>query len=83
MTYQDLPCQKFVELATDYLEGTLATQDRLVVELHLVYCTGCVDYLDQMRTTWRLTGTLRADDVPAPVLDALAQAFRELRDSRG
>jgi hypothetical protein len=79
MTYQDLPCQKFVELATDYLEGTLSAPERMVVELHLVYCAGCVGYLDQMRTAWRLTGMLRTGDVPAPILDALAQAFRELR----
>jgi hypothetical protein len=83
MTYQNLPCQQFAELATDYLEQALPARDRLVVELHLVYCTDCVNYLDQMRTTWRLAGTLNAGDVPAPVLDSLAQAFRELRDASG
>jgi hypothetical protein len=80
MSYEDLPCQDFVELATGYLEGTLPTEQRLVMELHLVYCTPCVAYLDQMRVTLGLTGQLRADDVPAPVMDALAEAFRTLRE---
>lgn len=78
MTYRDLPCQQFVELATDYIEGTLPAPERLVVELHLVYCVQCVDYLDQLRTTLRLTGSLGSHDVPGPVMDALAEAFREL-----
>jgi anti-sigma factor ChrR (cupin superfamily) len=83
MSYEDLPCQEFVELATGYLEGTLPAGQRLVVELHLVYCTHCVDYLDQMRVTLRMTGELRQDDVPALVMDALAEAFRTLSGGSG
>jgi putative zinc finger protein len=83
MSYEDLPCQEFVELATGYLEGTLPAAQRLVVELHLVYCTDCVAYLDQMRVALRVTGELRTDDVPGPVMDALAEAFRTLRDTSG
>jgi hypothetical protein len=83
MTYQDLPCRDFAELSTDYLEGALAPARRLVVELHLVYCVDCDAYLDQMRATLRATGALRADDVPAPVLDALTEAFRTMRNGPG
>jgi hypothetical protein len=83
MSYEDLPCQEFVKLVTAYLEGTLPARHRLVVELHLVYCTDCVNYLDQMRVTLRIAGELRADDVPAPVMDALAEAFRTQRGGPG
>jgi predicted anti-sigma-YlaC factor YlaD len=79
MTYEDLPCQDFVELATDYLEGALGVDQRLVVELHLATCSPCVDYLDQLRTTLRLMGELRESDVPAPVMESLVAAFRELK----
>jgi predicted anti-sigma-YlaC factor YlaD len=79
MTYEDLPCQDFVELATDYLEGALGVDQRLVVELHLATCSPCVDYLDQLRTTLRVMGELRESDVPAPVMESLVAAFRELK----
>ena len=31
MSYEDLPCVDFVELVTDYLEGALPTQQRLII----------------------------------------------------
>jgi predicted anti-sigma-YlaC factor YlaD len=79
MTYEDLPCRDFVELATDYLEGALNVEQRLVVELHLATCSPCVDYLDQLRTTLRVIGELRDEDVPEPVMESLVNAFRELK----
>jgi predicted anti-sigma-YlaC factor YlaD len=79
MTYEDLPCRDFVELVTDYFEGSLSTEQRLVVELHLATCSPCVDYLDQLRTTLRVMGELRESDVPAPVMESLVDAFRELK----
>ena len=78
MTYEDLPCNDFVELATDYLEGALTIEQRLVVERHLAHCAPCVDYLDQMRAVIRTTGTLREEDVPEPVMESLLDAFRAL-----
>jgi predicted anti-sigma-YlaC factor YlaD len=78
MSFEDLPCQDFVELATEYLEGTLTTEQRMVVELHLAFCSPCVDYLEQMRAAIRVTGTLREDDVPSAVIQPLVAAFREL-----
>jgi anti-sigma factor RsiW len=82
MSYEDLPCRDFVELATDYLEGALPVHRRLVVERHLAFCSPCVDYLEQMRAVIRATGALHEDDVPAPVMESLVAAFKEL-DHRG
>ena len=83
MSYEDLPCVDFVELATDYLEGALSTQQRLIVERHLAFCLPCVDYLDQMRATVRATGELREEDVPEPVMQSLLHAFREFASEDG
>ena len=77
MSYEDLPCVDFVELATEYLEGALPTDRRLIVERHLAFCLPCVDYLEQMRATVRATGGLREEDVPEPVMESLLDAFRE------
>ena len=78
MSYGDLPCRDFVELATDYLEGSLTIEQRLVVERHLAFCATCVDYLDQMRAVIKTTGALREEDVPEPVMESLVDAFRAL-----
>lgn len=77
MSYEDLPCVDFVELATEYLEGALPTERRLIIERHLAFCLPCVDYLEQMRATVRATGGLREEDVPEPVMESLLDAFRE------
>jgi anti-sigma factor RsiW len=78
VSYEDLPCNDFVELATDYLEGALRPGQRLVVERHLAFCEPCVDYLEQMRAVIRSTGTLREEDVPEEVMEPLLDAFRAL-----
>ncbi len=78
MSYEDLPCRDFVELATDYLEGALSVEQRLVVERHLAFCHPCIDYLDQMHAAIRATGALREEDVPEPLMESLLDAFREL-----
>jgi len=83
MSYEDLPCVDFVELVTDYLEGDLPTEQRLIVERHLAFCAPCVDYLDQMRATVRATGALHEEDVPKPVMDTLLEAFREFSREGG
>ena len=74
-----LVCQEFVELVTDYLEGSLPDTDRLRFEAHLDECDGCTGYLEDMR---RLVGTL--PHTPSPPADpvtraALMAAFRDLR----
>lgn len=79
MTYEDLPCRDFVELATEYLEGTLSPQRRLVVEYHLAFCKPCVVYLDQMGEVLHVAGELKENDVPEPVVESLLAAFRHLQ----
>jgi anti-sigma factor RsiW len=78
---QPLPCQELVELVTDYLEGTLPPVDRERFDLHLAGCDGCTAYLEQMRTTIRLTGRLRAEDMGDAARAALTEAFRAWRVS--
>jgi len=81
---QDLTCAELVELVTDYVEGALAPRERARFEEHLTVCEGCVNYLDQMRTTIALTGRLRLDDLSPEVQAELVDAFRGWRaDSPG
>jgi anti-sigma factor RsiW len=74
-----LVCREFVELVTDYLEGTLPERDRVRMEAHLADCDGCTGYLEDMR---RMVGSLHATPDPPPddaTREALLRAFRELR----
>jgi anti-sigma factor RsiW len=75
----DITCQELVEVITDFLEGALPVEERDLVERHLAMCTWCETYLDQMQYTLTVLGRLREDDVPPPMLDALAHAFRAQR----
>lgn len=78
MSYEDLPCEEFVELVTDYLEGALDTERRVVFEWHLAFCEPCVDYMVQYRTTVAAAAELRLGDteVEDPVMGHLLEAFR-------
>jgi hypothetical protein len=72
----ELTCRELVELVTDYLEGALMPERRASFEKHLVYCPGCVHYLDQMRQTVELTGTLNEHDLSPDAERAFLAAFR-------
>ena len=77
---RELACQEVVELVTAYLEDTLRAADRERFEEHLVFCDGCENYLEQMRTTIRLTGRAE-DELPAELEAELLEAFRGWRAS--
>ena len=76
---EDLTCAEVVELVSDYIEGALALDDRVRFEEHLTICSGCANYLDQMRTTIALSGRLRVDDLSPEARADLADAFRGWR----
>jgi anti-sigma factor RsiW len=75
-TVEALSCQEVVELVTDYLEGTLESEEHARVEQHLAGCTKCDAYLDQIRTTIRLVGRVDAVSLSAETRRGLVEAFR-------
>ncbi len=72
----DLACVEAVELITDYLEGTLPRADAQRLERHLEFCSGCDEYLEQMRTLAGSLGDLSSDSLPAEMRERLIAAFR-------
>jgi predicted anti-sigma-YlaC factor YlaD len=74
-----LTCQQVVELVTDYLEGSLGWRDRRRFDKHLQACEGCSRYLDQMRETLTLLGTVPLDTLSTEARSTLLDAFRDLR----
>ena len=78
----DLTCRELVDLVTDYLESALPPRDRLDFERHLVWCSWCRDYLDQMRTTIELAGGPDDAEPPSPLREQLLDAFRDWKRTR-
>ena len=71
-----IACRDLVELVTDYLEGALSPEQHARFENHIAGCDGCTAYLEQMRETIRLTGTLREQQISPEARAALLRAFR-------
>jgi hypothetical protein len=80
-SYEDFPCAQAVSMVTDYFEGALSIEERAVLERHLSWCEWCGTYVEQLRATIQLAGTLREEEVPPPLMDVLMEAFREMRES--
>jgi predicted anti-sigma-YlaC factor YlaD len=51
VTADEITCQQFVELVTDYFEGALPPRTLSHVEEHLVMCDWCTTYVEQMQAT--------------------------------
>jgi predicted anti-sigma-YlaC factor YlaD len=79
----EVTCQEFVELVTDYFEGALPARTQNQVEEHLVMCHFCRTYADQMRATATALRGL-GNDAPAPVdepSEAVLSALRRRREA--
>jgi len=74
-----LVCRDAVELASDYLDGTLSRRDRRRLEKHLAQCDACTAYLDQMRATIAASGTVGPEDLSSDVIEGLVNLFRQYR----
>jgi hypothetical protein len=71
-----MTCKEFVEIITDYLEGTMSLGSRIRFHLHLGLCLGCRIYLKQMRQTIRTVGCLPQQPVPETIREELLRRFR-------
>lgn len=76
MTTNDMSCKELVELVTGYLENALPDAERARFEAHLQSCTGCRNYLQQMRQTIALVGSLPESSITPEVQQELLQIFR-------
>jgi len=74
---EELACREFVEVVTDYLEGALDAHTQRLFEEHVAACSGCEIYLEQIRTTIAVAGSLRERaTLERETRDALLGLFR-------
>lgn len=76
MDLEAVTCQELVELVTDYLEGALTPAELRRFEEHIALCDGCREYLEQLRRTIELSGTVTLDDLTPEAESDLLYAFR-------
>lgn len=76
---KDMVCQQAVELVTDYLEGSLSRRERRRFEAHLRACPNCTAYLDQMKMTIALAGSVEPEDLSPEARAELSDLFRRWR----
>jgi anti-sigma factor RsiW len=76
---KDLVCQEAIELLTEYLEGTLSRRQRRRLGAHLDACPNCSAYLEQIRMTIRLTGSIEPEDLSPRAVDELTELYRRWR----
>ena len=76
---KDIVCQQAVELVTDYLEGALSRRDRRRFEAHLRACPNCSAYLEQIRMTIALAGSIEPEDLTPEAKTDLTELYRRWR----
>jgi anti-sigma factor RsiW len=76
---KDIVCQQAVELVTDYLEGALARRDRRRFEAHLQACPNCSAYLEQIKMTIALAGSIEPEDLAPEARADLTELYRRWR----
>ncbi|MDI9889450.1 zf-HC2 domain-containing protein [Streptomyces sp. HNM0645] len=71
-------CAQFVELVTDFLDGSMGEPTELRCLVHLARCEGCETYLEQFRQTLAAVGAPPGPDLPSVARDQLLGAHRSL-----
>ena len=82
VSVEEITCQQFVELITDYFEGALAPRTLNLVEEHLVMCDWCVTYLEQMQATIAALRELH-EEPPSDPSESILAALRAKKERDG
>jgi anti-sigma factor RsiW len=72
-----MSCRELVALVTEYLDGTLASSERIRFERHVAVCPPCRAHLEQMRETIRASGAITEESISPAARDDLLEAFAD------
>jgi hypothetical protein len=79
VTEHGYTCREVVDLAAEFIEGTMSVEEATLFELHLNFCDGCYTFIDQIRETAAAAGRLSEEQVPEELKARLLTAFRDWR----
>ena len=77
-----MSCKEFVELVTEYFEGSLSDAEIQRFEQHIEDCFWCGRYLEQMRVTIDTVGRIDEESISPAAKDALLHEFRNWNAER-
>ena len=76
---KDMVCQQAVELVTGYLEGSSVAPRTASVRSPPSRVPNCTAYLEQMKMTIALTGSVEPEDLSPEARAELSDLFRRWR----
>lgn len=77
-----LSCKEFVELLTDYLDGSMGLWTRVRFQLHLGLCLGCRRHLQHLKQTIDTLSRLPSEPPPPAIQEELLRRFRTWKQER-
>jgi anti-sigma factor RsiW len=77
----ELECRQIAELLGDYIDGTLPSHVRDLIDFHIEGCQPCVAFMNTYRSTISATRTLASTPIPPELKQRLLKVLRS-RDSR-
>jgi hypothetical protein len=78
----ELECRQIAELLGDYIDGSLPSHLRDLIDFHIDGCQPCVAFVNTYRGTISVTRTLAAVPVPSELKQRLLAVLRASRDTR-
>jgi len=75
----ELECRQIAELLGDYLDGTLPSHVRELLEFHIDGCAPCVAFVNTYRGTIAATRTLPEAPMPIELKKRLLRVLKEQR----
>jgi exonuclease VII small subunit len=75
----NITCQEFVEMVTDYLENILLPEARRQFEEHAGLCVGCQTYLEQIQQTITMLRDVAEEPATPETKQKLLQVFHQLK----
>ncbi|MEX2146225.1 MAG: anti-sigma factor [Candidatus Rokuibacteriota bacterium] len=78
----EMECRQIAELLGDYLDGSIPSQLRDLIDFHIDGCQPCVAFMNTYRGTIGATRTLPHIPVPPELKQRLLTVLRRSRDPR-
>ena len=57
-------CTKYLELLSEYIDGEMSTEARARLEQHMEDCPPCDDFLQELRSSVKMTQQIRWQEIP-------------------
>ena len=77
-----ISCEHVARMASDYLEHKLGLGGRFAVWSHLLMCSACKAYVEQVRLAREALASLRAPEATPQQVETVLEALRGERGRR-